>query len=180
MAPSPILLVLGAGANVGAGLAKRFASTGYKVALVSRRGAGETKPDDGYLHIKADLSDVSVYPGIYSQVRAAFGGVPSTVVYNAASLTPPAESGNLFSVPLDGLQRDLDIAVKGAYVAAGEAYRLWTEANDGGKKVFIYTGNMTAKAHLAIPNIVTLGIGKHGAWYWLGVADKLYKEKGFR
>ncbi|RYP05200.1 hypothetical protein DL764_003980 [Monosporascus ibericus] len=187
MASAPIVLILGSGANIGAAVASRFDKLGYQVALVSRQGSdgdAPTRTPEGYLKIRADLADAEAYAGIYSSVREALGGVPSVVVFNAASLTPAAEPGNMFSVPLDGFQRDFDLSVKGAFVAAREAYRLWSsesEANDGGvKKQFIMTGNKLARSILPNPNFTTLGLAKSASAYWIGLADKLYREKGFR
>ncbi|RYP14003.1 hypothetical protein DL767_010473 [Monosporascus sp. MG133] len=152
MAPGPIVLILGSGPRIGAAVASRFHKLGYQVALVSRPGSdgnGPTRTPEGYLKIGADLADAEAYAGIYSSVQEALGGVPSVVVFNAASLTPAAEPGNMFSVPLDGFQRDFDVSVKGAFVAAREAYRLWSsesEANGGGaKRQFIMTGNKLAR-----------------------------------
>jgi len=53
---APGLLILGSGANVGAGVARAFATKGYKVASTLRkpREDGKEKTD---LHIQSDLSD---------------------------------------------------------------------------------------------------------------------------
>lgn len=181
MASSPILLVLGAGSGVGAAVARRFASIGHKIAVVSRQGSEPSAiTPDGYLSIKADLADINAYSGIYASIKDTFGGVPSTIVFNAYGLTPPTEEGNIFTVPIGSFRRDLELAVTGPYVAAREAYRLWSESNDGTKKTFIYTGNIQAKKLLPIPLITSMGVTKRASYYWLGVADKLYRELGFR
>ncbi|RYP25860.1 hypothetical protein DL768_011624 [Monosporascus sp. mg162] len=177
----------GSGANIGAAVASRFDKLGYQVALVSRQGSdgdAPTRTPEGYLKIRADLTDPEAYAGIYSSVREALGGVPSVVVFNAAGYTPAAEPGNMFSVPLDRFQRDFDLSVKGAFVAAREAYRLWSsesEANDGGaKRQFIMTGNKLPRSILPMPDVATLGLTKSASAFWIGLADKLYREKGFR
>jgi NAD(P)-dependent dehydrogenase (short-subunit alcohol dehydrogenase family) len=181
MAPSPICLILGGGANIGNAIARRFAGIGYQIAVVSRSAADPpAKNPDGYLNIKADLGDKEAYTGIYSKVKASLGGTPSVVIFNAASVHFPADAENLFSVPTEQLQQDLDVSVYGSYLAAGEAYKLWSEQNDGGKKTFIYTGNCLTKVILPVPALVTLGMAKNASGYWLGLADKSYKEKGFR
>ncbi|RYP00079.1 hypothetical protein DL763_001008 [Monosporascus cannonballus] len=91
MAPAPIILILGSGANIGAAIARRFDKLGYQVALVSRQGS-------------------------------------------------------------DG----------------------------GAKRQFIMTGNLLARAILPSPDFATLGIAKSASAFWIGLADKLYREKGFR
>jgi NAD(P)-dependent dehydrogenase (short-subunit alcohol dehydrogenase family) len=83
MSTTPILLILGAGPNIGASLSRSFASKGYKIATTSRRGGPETNDTNNadHLSIKADLSDPSSVAGVYEKVREKWG-VPSVVVYN--------------------------------------------------------------------------------------------------
>ena len=179
---SPIVLILGAGSNIGVAAAKQFAETGYQVATVSRTAAEPpaTTPE-GYLSIRADLSKVDEVRSIFDKIQSSLGGVPSVIIYNAAHVSPCTESGNIFSVPLHQLDADIDLMIKGPYVAAGEAYNLWRkETTSGHKKLFIYTGNIFPKVILPIPDMTTMGIAKVGSCFWLGMADKLYKEKGFR
>ncbi|KAH6654704.1 hypothetical protein BKA67DRAFT_536008 [Truncatella angustata] len=181
MTSSPILLILGAGSGVGTAVTERFAKLGYKIALVSRRNSSPPSvTSEGYLSIRADLADVDAYKSIYDSIRETFGGVPNVIVFNAYGLTAPSEEGNIFTVPLESFRHDLELAVIGPYVAAREAYRLWTEDNDETKRTFIYTGNIQAKKLLPMPVITSMGVTKRASYYWLGVADKLYREKGFR
>lgn len=94
MSTSPILLILGAGSNVGQSVAKEFASKGYRVALAARRLKEEDSTSQE-LHIPADLSNPSSVAEIFSKVKEKLG-VPSVVVYNGRmSLTmdrPPNPS----------------------------------------------------------------------------------------
>jgi NAD(P)-dependent dehydrogenase (short-subunit alcohol dehydrogenase family) len=181
MSLSKICLILGSGQNIGAAIARRFSDKGYKVATVSRSVAeSQSNSTEGYLQIKANLSDPSAYPGIFSAVKKAFGGIPSTVVFNAAALSFPEDPANIFSLPLESLQKDFDLQVKGAFAAARETYTLWTEQNDGEKKTFILTGNPLTTNIAPVANLVSLGVTKNAAVYWVGLADKLYQKNGFR
>jgi len=77
---SKVVLILGAGANIGKSTAAVFASNGYKLALAAR----SLKPEDStanQLHIKADFSDPSSIAKIFEDVKAKFGA-PSVVIYN--------------------------------------------------------------------------------------------------
>ena len=74
----PVLLILGAGTNVGAGVAKAFAAKGYKVATTSRSQKGK---EQDVLHIQSDLSNPSSVATVFAKVREAIGP-PSVVVYN--------------------------------------------------------------------------------------------------
>lgn len=77
---SKIVLVLGAGSNVGANVASYFSKKTYKVAVVSRNPSREVfKTAD--LLIPADLTDLSTIPSIFAEVRSKLG-VPNVVVYN--------------------------------------------------------------------------------------------------
>lgn len=80
MSTSHILLILGAGSNVGQSVAKEFASKGYRVALAARRLKEEDSTSQE-LHIPADLSNPSSVAEIFSKVKEKLG-VPSVVVYN--------------------------------------------------------------------------------------------------
>lgn len=77
---SPILLVLGAGSNVGQTVAKTFAAKGYKVALAARK-LNESDSTQDTLNIQSDFSDPSSVVTVFEKVKAKFG-VPSVVVYN--------------------------------------------------------------------------------------------------
>ena len=81
MSSSPIVLILGAGANIGQGVARAFASKGYKIALVSRNPKDFQSGAQEQVHIGGDLSDPSSIPGIFTKVKSALG-IPSVVVYN--------------------------------------------------------------------------------------------------
>ncbi|KAK1978430.1 short-chain dehydrogenase/reductase SDR [Colletotrichum cereale] len=186
---APIALVLGAGKNIGAGVAAHFSAAGYSIAVVARGFPGPSPskdPETGHLRIRADLADPAQVRNAFAQARRHFGGAaPRVVVYNASTLTPPPDAGNLFSLPVEQVEADLRLMNSGAWVAAGEAVRGWTEdaeeEEEGRKGRFIYTGNILNETPLPVPSLATLGIGKNAAWSWIGLADAVYKDaKGWR
>ena len=81
---SRVLMVLGAGPNVGTKVAERFTSAGYKVAVVSRSGKS-VPPSIAALSVAADLTDPLGVRSTFEQVREKLGE-PSVVVYNGNSL----------------------------------------------------------------------------------------------
>lgn len=87
---SPVVLILGAGANIGANVARAFATKGYKVALAARKLKDETN-EDGQLTISSDFADPSSFATTFAKVREALGE-PSVVVYNGTSKNPPGHS----------------------------------------------------------------------------------------
>jgi NAD(P)-dependent dehydrogenase (short-subunit alcohol dehydrogenase family) len=78
-----IILVLGAGPNVGLHVAKYFGQKSFKTAAVSRNPTEELR-NTVDLTIKADLEDPAVVKNIFDEVRAKLG-VPNVVVYNGKS-----------------------------------------------------------------------------------------------
>lgn len=75
-----VILVIGAGPNIGAAIAKKFADNGYKVALAARSLSPGIQ-SNGYLHVKADLSNPESVPQIFGTVKETHGA-PNIVVYN--------------------------------------------------------------------------------------------------
>ena len=180
MSSSKILLVLGAGKNIGLSLAKSFGTAGYKVALVSRSAPNGATTPEGYLQVKGDLSKPSSIPSIFTTVKEKLGASPSVVVYNAANVSPAADSGNPFSVPIEALENDMTMMNTSAFVAAREAVAGFETISKDIPISFIYTGNIQASVVLPVADIVTLGVGKSAAAYWVGVAALMYKDKGYR
>lgn len=80
---SPIVLILGAGANIGTSLARTFAAKGYRVALAARKMKDETN-EEGQLTIRSDFADPTSIATVFEKVRKVFGS-PSVVVYNGMS-----------------------------------------------------------------------------------------------
>lgn len=78
--PSPVILILGAGPNIGQAVARTFASKGYKVALASR-SLKETDSSDNQLNIPSDFSKTDDVVKAFDKVKRVFG-IPSVVVYN--------------------------------------------------------------------------------------------------
>ncbi|GKT60523.1 short-chain dehydrogenase/reductase SDR [Colletotrichum tofieldiae] len=178
---APVVLILGAGKNIGAGVAAHFSAAGYSVAVVTRSfptPSPSTDPETGHLRIRADLSDAAQVRDTFAQARKHFGRAPRVVVYNAAALTPPPDAENLFSLPVEQVEADLKLMNSGAWVAAGEAVKGWAEDGEEGKRGrFIYTGNLLNEMTLPVPALVTLGVGKNAAWSWVSLADAVYKDK---
>ena len=79
-AKSPVVLILGAGPNIGQAVARNFASKGYKVALASR-SLEEADSTDSQLNIKSDFSKTEDVVNAFTKVQKVFG-IPSVVVYN--------------------------------------------------------------------------------------------------
>jgi NAD(P)-dependent dehydrogenase (short-subunit alcohol dehydrogenase family) len=88
--PNPILLIIGAGPNVGAAVANKFAGEGYKVALAAR-SLSDGIQSNGYLHVRADLSNPENVLAIFREVKRTHG-IPNIVVYNGLASPSPSSS----------------------------------------------------------------------------------------
>lgn len=179
MAASPIVLILGAGPRVGEAVSETFAANGYKVAVPARKGTN-SKNDKGFLSIKTDFTQPESVTAVFDAVKAEFGSPPSTVIYNAAALTPPSDKDSALSISATGVMSDLNVNVVGPYVAAQEAVKGWAMLPAAVKKTFIYTGNIQMETILPVPLMLNLGVGKAASAYWIGLVDGAYSAQGFR
>lgn len=179
MASKPVVLILGSGPRVGLSVAKKFASSGYSVAIASRSGSG-SKNEQGYLSLQADLTKPDTVPALFAAVKSEFQTAPSAVVYNAAGLTVPPNKDSVLSVPTESVVSDLNINTVTPYVAAQQAVAAWESLPKETKKTFIYTGNILNTKILPVPMMINLGVGKSASAYWVGTADTLYSAQGYR
>ena len=83
MAPK-VLLLLGAGKNIGVATVTKFKAEGYKVAAASRNPVNEIR-NEADLTLVADFEDPSCIAGIFEKVEKELG-VPNVVVYNGQQL----------------------------------------------------------------------------------------------
>ncbi|KAH8700948.1 hypothetical protein BGW36DRAFT_425747 [Talaromyces proteolyticus] len=172
---SPVVLIFGAGSNIGSHVARAFAAKNYKVALVARKlKEAESTPDQ--LHIQGDLSDPSAVIDAFAKVKAAFG-LPSVVVYNAAALTPN-DSKSPLSLGLPDFVRDLNINTTSAFVAAQQAVNAFEMLSSSASRTFIYTGNLLNTAPIA--SLLDLGVGKSATAHIIHSASIAYKDRGFK
>ncbi|KIM98594.1 hypothetical protein OIDMADRAFT_105110 [Oidiodendron maius Zn] len=179
MAASSVVLILGSGPRVGASVAKKFASNGYKVAVASRSGSG-TKTAEGYLSLKADFTKPESISALFDAVKTEFKASPSVIVYNAAALTSPPDENSCFSIPAETVVLDLNVNTVSPYVAAQEAVRGWETLPKETKKTFIYTGNAMNVTLVPMPMVMDLGMGKAASAFWVGLADATYSGRGSR
>jgi NAD(P)-dependent dehydrogenase (short-subunit alcohol dehydrogenase family) len=77
---SPVILILGAGPNIGQAVARTFALKGYKVALAAR-SLNEADSTDNQLNITSDFANSDDVVNAFKKVNKVFG-IPSVVVFN--------------------------------------------------------------------------------------------------
>jgi NAD(P)-dependent dehydrogenase (short-subunit alcohol dehydrogenase family) len=176
----PVALILGAGPNIGTALTHSLSALDYRIALASRSGTNTLHPN-GTLSLSVDLTSPSSIPSLFTTITEKFGTPPSIVIYNAAALTPPPDTDSVLSVPVEQFSQDLMVNTVAPYVAAMEAVKAWEGmGEEGGKKTFVYTGNALNGMVMPVALMLTLGVGKSASAHWVGLADALYKARGYR
>lgn len=84
--PAPIILILGAGPNIGQSIARIFAAKGFRIALASRR-ANEAFNTSDQIYIPSDFSEPNAIINVFTKVKSSLG-IPSVVVYNGKTYSP--------------------------------------------------------------------------------------------
>ncbi|KAF2675329.1 putative short chain type dehydrogenase [Microthyrium microscopicum] len=174
-AKSPVVLILGAGSNVGQAVARTFASNGYKVALAAR-SLKEADSTDNQLNIPSDFSKTDDVVNAFTKTKAAFG-IPSVVIYNASAgnFTPADDP---FALTLADFNKDTNINLFSVFVAAQQAVLGFAELPASAARTFIYTGNVLNVAIL--PKFVSAGVGKSGTAHMIWAASAAYKDRGYK
>ncbi|OIW28753.1 hypothetical protein CONLIGDRAFT_703890 [Coniochaeta ligniaria NRRL 30616] len=154
-AKSPVVLILGAGPNVGQAVARLFASKGYKIGLAAR-SVKEADSTDNQLNIPSDFAKTDDVVSAFAKVKETFG-IPSVVVYNvsAVSFTP---ADNPFALSLADLRHDTTVNIYSAFVAAQQAVSGFAQLPASAARTFIYTGNVLNVS--VLPRFLSQGIGK--------------------
>ena len=77
---SKVVLILGAGSNIGKALVQKFSSNGFKVAIAARTLHKEVT-DSSDFSVKNDFTDPTTIASIFASVKSELGA-PSVVIYN--------------------------------------------------------------------------------------------------
>ncbi|KAK6067512.1 short-chain dehydrogenase [Seiridium cupressi] len=172
---SPVVLILGAGPNIGQAVARTFVAKGFKVAIAAR-SLNEADSTDKQLNITSDFANSDDVVSAFKKVHKVFG-IPSVVVYNvsASTLTPPQDP---FTLPLAAFNRDVTINVTSAFVAAQQAASGFAQLPASASRTFIYTGNILNTAIL--PAFIDQGIGKSAGAHMIWAASAAYQDRGFK
>ena len=83
-ATTKVILILGAGPNIGESIASKFIEGGYKVAVAARSLPNHLSADGRLLKIKVDLIDPTSVPNVF-KVTLDHLGPPNVVIYNGTS-----------------------------------------------------------------------------------------------
>ncbi|KAF2736415.1 NAD(P)-binding protein [Polyplosphaeria fusca] len=174
----PIILIFGAGPNIGRSVTELFISKGYRVALVSRRPQTSSESENADVwRFQRDLSNPETVPDVFKQLEAKWG-IPNVVIYNGVSRTVLNGDDPLGSFSYDQLDHDLTVNVKSVVQAAHFAVEGFKKLPSSTKKTFIYTGNKLSV--MSLPMVLYFGICKSGISHMIWDCNIAYRKDGFR
>jgi NAD(P)-dependent dehydrogenase (short-subunit alcohol dehydrogenase family) len=175
----PIVLVLGAGPNIGQSVSRAFSAKGYLIALSSRTSpTGPLAPAD--LHIPSDLSQPRSIPSIFAAVKSHFGAPPAVVIYNAAHRTPESAHDVLSSFSPGEFETSIAINTTSVLAALQCAAAGFRELAAEASKTFIFTGNSLVQKTL--PGFLGFGVAKAASAYAIRNLVEVggYEKEGIR
>ncbi|KAH7323456.1 putative short chain type dehydrogenase [Rhexocercosporidium sp. MPI-PUGE-AT-0058] len=171
----PLMLLLGAGANIGEAVAKKFASSGFNVATAAR-SLDNSHVSPGRWTYKIDLNKPEDVTNLFTKVSSEVG-IPNVVIYNAAALAFPPD-GHPLSVPVADIEGSLKINTISMYAAAQQAIAGFEKLPKSILKTFLYTGNMLNTT--SMPMLISLGIGKSASAHIIQSAALAYSDKDYQ
>jgi len=132
-----VALVTGGSRGIGAGIARRLAADGAKVAITYTKGADaaasvvkEIESAGGKaVAIQADAADAAAVTAAVEKTVSAFGGI-DVLVNNAGTATPKTFE----EATLEEMDRVIDINVRGVFAATKAALK---HMKDGGRIITI-------------------------------------------
>jgi 3-oxoacyl-[acyl-carrier protein] reductase len=132
-----VALVTGGSRGIGAGIAKRLAADGARVAITYTRGAEaaasvvqEIERDGGRaIAVQADATDAKAVMGAVEKTVATYGRL-DVLVNNAGTAIPKP----FLETTLDELDRMIELNFRGALIATQAALR---QMEDGGRVIMI-------------------------------------------
>ncbi|KNC06110.1 MULTISPECIES: SDR family NAD(P)-dependent oxidoreductase [Pseudomonas] len=131
----PLALVTGVGPGTGAAIARRFAESGYRVAMLARNAERLAQLEREIPHSIAVPCDVTHHEDLASAIQRI--GNPDVVIHNAVG----GAFGTFTEVDADVLQRNFEINTMALFHLA----RLTTPAMiEAGRGALIVTGNTSA------------------------------------
>jgi len=125
----PVCAVVGVGPKNGASFARRFASEGYAVALLSRKTEYSGKLAAELASAKAygcDVTDPAAVEAAFAAVRAELGEI-EVLVYNAGS----GVWGNIEELSADDFEQSWRVNTMGAFLAAKQVIPSMKEKKTG-------------------------------------------------
>ncbi len=136
----PVCLISGVGPGTGAALARRFASGGYRVAMLARDENRLRVLESGIEGSRAYVCDVSNFEAVSAAVARVRGdlGAPTVLVHNAVG----GAFGDFLEVEPEQLRANFEVNVMGLLYLARALAPAMIES---GRGAIMVTGNTSAR-----------------------------------
>ncbi len=136
----PVCLISGVGPGTGAALARRFASGGYRVAMLARDEDRLRVLESGIEGSRAYVCDVSNFEAVSAAVARVRGdlGAPTVLVHNAVG----GAFGDFLEVEPEQLRANFEVNVMGLLYLARALAPAMIES---GRGAIMVTGNTSAR-----------------------------------
>ncbi|MCJ8280001.1 MAG: SDR family NAD(P)-dependent oxidoreductase [Rivularia sp. ALOHA_DT_140] len=137
------VLVTGATSGIGQSIAVRFAREGANVAINYRKNPENAEDTENLIYkacsdarcgcggkeilVQADVSKESDIVEMFAEVKQEFGGL-DILVSNAGIQIP----GEAHKIEFSEFEKVIDVNLKGAYLCAREAIKIFLEKGNGG------------------------------------------------
>jgi len=142
-----VCTVVGAGPGNGAAIARRFAASGYRVALCARdarRLAALAAEIEGAAPYCYDVCDPAAAPRVFAEIRAGLGPV-NVLVYNAGA----GAFAHIDDATLDDFQTAWEVNARGLFLAVKEVLPDLRAAGGGSIVVIGATASLKGGANFA-------------------------------
>ncbi|MCV2870134.1 SDR family oxidoreductase [Defluviimonas sp. WL0002] len=151
------IVVTGASAGIGRGVAERFLAEGWNVAMIARRSALLEEVAGGAhnaLPLSCDVADAQAVDRAFAETAAQFGRID--VLFNNAGIFRPASL--IDEMPLEDWNDTLAVNLTGMFLCARAAFRhMRTQSPQGGRII----NNGSISAHAPRPGSVGYTTTKH-------------------
>ncbi len=138
-----LLVIVGAGPGVSAGIARKFGNNGFKVILIARKKESldlqiaELQQKNIEAHgVIADAAGPDSLKAAFKQIKSVYG-IPDILIYNAGANT----INNPSILEREDLFNDFKVNVAGALISAQQ---IIPEMMERGKGTILFTGGMLA------------------------------------
>ncbi|MDJ0995381.1 MAG: SDR family oxidoreductase [Dinoroseobacter sp.] len=151
------ILVTGASSGIGAAVAERFLTEGWRVGLLARRADAledVAKGHESAMVLPADVTDEAAVDAAFDQFAS---GGRLDVLFNNAGMFGP--QGPIDEIPLEGWKQVVDVNLTGMFLCARAAFRVMRRQNPMGGRII---NNGSISAHTPREGSTCYTTTKHG------------------
>ncbi|KAG8902910.1 hypothetical protein FRC01_009425 [Tulasnella sp. 417] len=172
----PVAFVIGYGPNVGAAIARKFKSEGFRVAVSARKLDDGAAKADGYLGIQADFGDIASVRSAFDRLESELGPA-AAVIYNAYSANNTTDEDPLAN-PYETFLHNVMVSGVTFYEVARRAKASFEKIPADTPRALIGTGNL--QPWITFPFALGMSVGKRGMANIVEASASAYGPRGHR